>query len=143
VQIRCISSGRAPKTPARVQICRKIRAGIPVSDSDLVTELAAAMGQARLTPAQLIQRVRRFGAVHSRRRWKSSAIGTLVANRTVFDLSASAENILISERCLKAFDEHGIRGLIEPQPIGLQAVEGPFELATLGTLLLGADAVGR
>jgi hypothetical protein len=58
--------------------------------------------------------------------------GTLIADRTLFDLSADAGSVLISERCLRAFDGHEIRGLIDPQPIELLAVEGPFDLAILG-----------
>ena len=63
--------------------------------------------------------------------------GKLVAEKSMYDLSrAPGSEILLSERCLRAFEANGIRGLIDPNPIELLGVEGPIPLESLGRFFL-------
>jgi hypothetical protein len=53
--------------------------------------------------------------------------GTLIAKHSLFDLSSSAQDILISARGLNILESAGIRGLLNPQPIEFLAVMGSFD----------------
>jgi len=64
--------------------------------------------------------------------------GMLVADRSVFDLSqTTGREVLVSEGCIRAFGDHGIRGLFQPERIELLGVDGPVDLKTVGTYFLG------
>lgn len=69
--------------------------------------------------------------------------GVLCAEKSIFDLSqTSGGDILISEKCLRAFEANGILGIVEPTKIELLGVEGPFLLEAIGMLFIAGSEYG-
>lgn len=59
--------------------------------------------------------------------------GILRAEKTIYDLSrAPGSDVLLSERCLRAFELQGIRGLTDPYPIEFVGIEGPYRVESIG-----------
>ncbi|HEV2989213.1 MAG TPA: hypothetical protein VG759_12285 [Candidatus Angelobacter sp.] len=63
--------------------------------------------------------------------------GKIEASKSIFDLSGtSGGDILLSERCLGAFKEHGIQGLTGIHSIELLGINAPFKKESVGTFYL-------
>lgn len=69
--------------------------------------------------------------------------GRLEFSRTIFDLSVtSGADVLLSERCLRAFEENRIHGLVDIHPVELLGIDGPATPQSVGKFFLAGVRAG-